>query len=253
MTINKYSIGITTFSNRLTDITKLLSQIRLYSDIDVLIAINGNYKQNFDENYRINMLTLCSKYKNVYPIFFPEQRGLSKLWNTLIIHSLTDWNLILNDDVEIISEEFFTTIDNNLTNQFPDMCRINGTFSHYVIHKDIINKVGWFDERLLGFGEEDGDFIFRYYEIYKKNVTEWSSHSIISKGSWVRDENIRPGVSKYSAFNREFIFLSENPKYIPSNNENGYDGMFGSNHIKVIDDMNQYPYELFFKENKNKL
>jgi glycosyltransferase involved in cell wall biosynthesis len=253
MTDKKYSIGITTFSNRLDHVVKLTNQIRLYTDADILISVNGNYNEDFNNDYREDVLRLCLKHKNTYPIFFPEQRGLSKLWNTLIIHSKTDWVLILNDDLEITSEAFFTTLEQNLINQHDDICRINGTFSHFAINKNIIIDLGWFDERLLGFGEEDGDIIYRYVEKYNKNVTEWSIGNIISIGSWIRDENIRPGVSKYSAFNREFMFGSDASKYIPSNTDEGIEGMFGSKHIQNNSNDCQYPYEPFFKLNKNKL
>lgn len=253
MTNKKYTIGITTFSNRYDELSTLVKQIREYTDIDIILGINGNYNEDFSEEYRKLILKLCLSYNNIYPIFFPNQRGLSKIWNTLIIHSTTEWVLVLNDDIEIKSNDFFITLENNLSFQHPDACRINGSFSHFMIHKEIINNIGWFDERLLGFGEEDGDFIFRYIEIYNKNVSEWSINNIISLGSWKRDENIRPGVSKYSAFNREFIFLNNEPKYKVSNDENGIEGMFGSKHIKMISDENQYPYETFYWKNKKNL
>lgn len=248
-----FTIGITTFSNRLPDIIKLVGQIRMYSAADIIITVNGNYKEEFNEEYRVSILELCIKHKNVYPIFFPVQRGLAKMWNTAIIHSKTDWVLLLNDDIEITSNEFFTTLDSNINNQQPDICRINGTFSHFLIHKETIDIIGWFDERLLGFGEEDGDIIFRYIELYNKNVTEWSINGIVSHNSWVRDENIRPGVSKYSAFNREYIFLGNNPKYLKSNNNVGIEGMFGAIYYKNVQDFVQYPYEKFYNNNKNNL
>ena len=249
----KYTIGITTFSNRLPDIIKVVGQIRMYSAVDIIITVNGNYKEEFNEEYRVSILELCIKHKNVYPIFFPAQRGLAKMWNTAIIHSKTDWVLLLNDDIEITSNEFFTTLESNIVNQDADICRINGTFSHFLIHKKTIDIIGWFDERLLGFGEEDGDIIFRYIEIYNKNVCEWSINGIISFNSWVRDENIRPGVSKYSAFNREHIFLGSNPKYIKSTDGVGIEGMFGAIYKKNVPDIIQYPYEQFYENNKNNL
>lgn len=248
-----YSIGITTFSNRLDHVTTLVNQIRTYTDKDILISVNGNYNQDFDNDYRDSILKLCLKHKNIYPVFFPEQRGLSKLWNTLIIHSKTDWVLILNDDLEITSQAFFIALEQNLENQIDDICRINGTFSHFAIHKNTIIDLGWFDERLLGFGEEDGDIIYRYIEKYNKNVTEWGIGNITSINSEIRDENIRPGVAKYSAFNREFMFGSDASKYIPSNTDKGIEGMFGSKYVQNNSNELQYPYESFFKLNKNKL
>lgn len=254
MTDKNYSIGITTFANRLDYFTKFLDQVRSQSDADIIVTVNGNYNEKFNDEYRDSILKLCLEYKNVYPVFFPEQRGLAKLLNTLCIHSTTDWTVILQDDLELTSDDFFKTIEQNLVNQHPDLCRINSTFQHFVIHNDVLEELGWFDERLLGFGEEDGDIIWRYTEKYNKNVTEWSIGGIQPSGNWIRDENIRPGVSKYSAFNREFMFNPDNnPKYTPSGNDNGIEGMFGSKHIKLQPDSTQYPYEPFFRTNKNKL
>jgi len=254
MTDKKYSVVITTFSNRLDYFIKFLGQVRSQTDADIIVTVNGNYNQKFDDNYRNSILKVCSEYKNVYPVFFPEQRGLAKLWNSSIIHSANDWVVILQDDLELVSDDFFKFLEQNLTHQHPDLCRINSTFQHFAIHKDTIEELGWFDERLLGFGEEDGDIIWRYTEKYNKNVTEWSIGGIQPSGNWIRDENIRPGVSKYSAFNREFMFKPDNnPKYIPSGNDNGIEGMFGSKHIKTQPDSIQYPHESFFRANKNKL
>jgi glycosyltransferase involved in cell wall biosynthesis len=254
MTDKKYTVGITTFINRLDYFTKFLSQIRSQTDADVIVVINGNYQQSFDDEYRKSILKLCLEYQNVYPIFFPEQRGLAKLVNTLCIHSTTDWTVILQDDLELTSDDFFSTIEQNLTHQHPDICRINSSFQYYAVHKDILDELGYFDERLLGFGEEDGDIIWRYVSKYNRNVTEWSIGGIQPSGNWIRDENIRPGVSKYSAFNREFMFsLDNNPKYILSGDDTGIEGMFGAKYIKVQSDATQYPYESFFRNNKNKL
>jgi hypothetical protein len=95
--MNQFSIGITTFSKRFSYVETLVSQLRTYTGADILISVNGDYNKNFNNEYRKKILSLCSNYDNIYPIFFPEQRGLSKLWNTLIVHSKTDWCLLLND------------------------------------------------------------------------------------------------------------------------------------------------------------
>lgn len=249
--MSEYTIGITTFEDRFDMLYNLIYQIRKQTNFDILIAINGKYNCNFSNEYRKKILNLCLQYDNIYPIFFPEQRGLSKLWNTLCIHSKHDWVAIFNDDIEIYKDDVFFYLGKNIDNSYFDLCRINGSFSHFAIHKNIIDEIGYFDERLLGFGEEDGDIIYRYIDKYKKGVSEWGIDGIKNLVTWIRDENIRPGISKYSAFNREFIFNSATPKYVP--NESGIDGMFGIKHLKMIEDEKQYPYESFFKKNKNSL
>ena len=47
--------------------------------------------------------------------------------------------------------------------------------------------------------------------------------------------------------------LDNNPKYILSGDDTGIEGMFGAKYIKVQSDATQYPYESFFRNNKNKL
>ena len=123
-----YSVCITTFSLRFHFVETLISQIREYTNSDILLAINGNYLLDFDEEYRQKILSLCQKYERIFPIFFPEQRGLSKLWNTLVVHSKTDWNLILNDDVEITLGEVFEPVLSNLGDD-PKIFRINGSYT----------------------------------------------------------------------------------------------------------------------------
>jgi glycosyltransferase involved in cell wall biosynthesis len=248
--MNKFTICITTFSKRFDYLKKLINQIRSFSDVDVIVAVNGDYKKVFDNDYRTNVLKLCSDYPYVFPIFFPEQRGLSKLWNTLIIHSKTDWCLMLNDDIELTTDDFHKYGNNNLDVD-PDLLRINGSFSHFFLHKKCIDDLGYFDERLLGFGEEDGDVFFRYIEKYDRWIKDVYIHGFNNLVIDVRDDEIRRGVGKYSAFNREFCFLSESPKYV--SDASGISGMFGQPMKKNLPDECLYPYESFFTENKNKL
>jgi glycosyltransferase involved in cell wall biosynthesis len=248
--MKNYSIGITTFSKRFDHLSKLVDQIRQLDDCDILLTINGNYNCEFDEDYRKKVLSLCCQYTKIYPIFFPEQRGLAKLWNTITIHSKTDWILMVNDDIELTENEIFTIL-NNLSKNEPDIKRINGSFSHFILHKDCIDDLGYFDERLLGFGEEDGDIFYRYIKKYNKWLQNISVHGFKNLCVSTRDENIKAGTGKYSAFNRNFCFHNNNCKYKPD--DNGISGMFGLKMIKNLVDEPQYCYEKFFKEHKNKL
>jgi glycosyltransferase involved in cell wall biosynthesis len=245
-----YSVCITTFSRRFEFVEKLVSQIRSFTDCDILLAINGDYKLEFDEKYRKKILKLCSKYKKIFPIFFPEQRGLSKLWNTLIIHSKTDWNLVLNDDVEIICDEVFV-------NKIPVICNapaiytINNSMSHFLIHKELLHDMKYFDERFLAFGSEDGDFAWRHFEMYGTWIPNLQVHGFINIISNIRDEKISSSGGKYSAFNQSFLVGGEHSKYKP--NENGVSIWFSFPVEKIIDDVVQYPHEKFFQENKKNI
>ena len=80
------------------------------------------------------------------------------------------------------------------------------------------------------------------YQLYVQGV-----YNIVSD---IRHTHIKPGVGKYSFFNRNFTFGS---KYNCNNPKSNISGMFGMPCDKVLPDINLYPYEKFFKENKENL
>lgn len=101
--LDKISIGITTFEHRFDQyFVPLLSKIREYdNDTEIVVAVNGEHNRDFEEDYRKRILEFLSTQRNVYPVFFPRFRGLSKLWNTIIINATYDHILILNDDIMV--------------------------------------------------------------------------------------------------------------------------------------------------------
>jgi hypothetical protein len=68
------------------------------------------------------------------------------------------WVLILNDDI-YCDLEFRYHLEK--LEDLPTIFTLNGSFSHFVINKEVISRVGWFDERFIGVGWEDGDMICR--------------------------------------------------------------------------------------------
>lgn len=249
---NNFDIGITTFSLRYEFVKKLITKIReLNVNNNIFLCINGEKDSEFDEEYRKKILDLCSSLSNVYPIFFVEVRGLSKMWNTLLIHSTKDDVLILNDDIEVLSENMFEVVSNHIeSNEYYGLSKINSTFSFFVANKNLIDELGYFDERLLGFGEEDGDITYRLIEKKNKNVYGLYAQGIHNIVSDIRHEHVKPGIGKYSMFNRKFIFEQ---KYNCNNSKSGISGMFGMPCDKVLEDKNLYPYEKFFRDNKHSL
>jgi len=151
-----YTIGITTFSLRFDLLERLVHQIRNYRNVNIIICINGEIKSNFIESYRLKVMKLCTENTNIFPIFFIEQRGLSKMWNTILSHSDSDNVLMLNDDIEINSSDIFDKLD---ILESIELIKLNNSFSNFIVNRRVIDYVGWFDEKLLGFGEEDGDII----------------------------------------------------------------------------------------------
>lgn len=247
---NNFDIGITTFSLRFEFVKTLINQIRsLGIENKILLCINGEKNMNFDSEYRLKILKLCSDFDDVYPIFFTDVRGLSKMWNTLIIHSGSENILILNDDIKISTDNIFQVVsDQIINNKFNGLSLINNTFSFFLVNKQFINDLGYFDERLLGFGEEDGDIMFRIREKYGKEVDRLSCDGIENVVSNIRHDFIKSGVGKYSLFNREFIFKE---KY--SCDGDIYFFPYGIECSKILKDEIQYPYETFYLKNREKL
>lgn len=250
-----YTIAITTFSKRFDLLKNLLTQIRKHDQNNkILICINGEKDGVFNQEYRAKILSLLVEYPNTYPIFFTEIRGLSKMWNTLICHSDNENIVMLNDDIEILTNEIFEKINDIFKNiEFKTLGLINHSFSHFLIKKSFIDKLGYFDERLIGFGEEDGDIIYRIIEANEK-IFSININGIINIVSDIRHDDVEKGSingiqHKYSNFNRNFAMTK---KYSKDENSK-IQGMFDYPVKKILCDEKQYPYEHFFNENKSKL
>lgn len=245
-----FDIVITTFSLRFHFLQNLLKQIsELNIETNIIICINGEKDGKFDLEYRDKILKLCDDYVDVYPIFFIERRGLSKMWNTGIIHSVKNDVLILNDDISINSSNIFDIVNNHIqSNEYTGLSIINNTFSFFVVNKKTIDDLGYFDERLLGFGEEDGDISYRFKEKYKRNIFRLYANNIDNIISDIAYPDIKKGIGKYSWFNRNFMFQEKyscngDIYYFPDNIECD----------KKLQDIKLYPYESYFWNNKDRL
>jgi hypothetical protein len=75
-----------------------------------------------------------------------------------IINSNVPKVLILND-VCVIGPEFRHEFESQ--RGLREWLFINESFSHFLVSKNTIGEVGWFDERFLGIGHEDGDYARR--------------------------------------------------------------------------------------------
>ena len=228
-----YTIGITTYSYRFDKfLIDLVKDIRKDNQNELILAINGNYKEIFDEEYRKRILDFSTKYEKIFPFIYPNFRSLSKLWNNIVINSSNEYILILNDDVTILNSSFWKIVQTNIE-KYETTFTFDSTFCHYVIKRDELNNIGWFDERYLGIGWEDIDFINRYKKYYNKDVLNINDASGIKR--YVEHDNVivnqRKGSStfnKYSEFNREM-------------------------NIKKLQPIQQYPYEKFYWDNYDKL
>lgn len=247
----KYTIGITTFDKRFDKYFKPLieSIYRFRNDIEVVVMINAPYQKKMDSEYKKEMLLFLSRFPNVYPHFCTEFRSLSKLWNNELIFSSNNYVLILNDDVTLLPD-FFSDLDKLIiVNKFKSF-KINGSWSHVFLNRHEINEIGWFDERLLGVGEEDGDMEFRWCKYFNEVFNSYSSLNILNHIDNTSDSSIvKHSESKYSKFNRDFI----KTKYIVDFIKGEIYGMNEFPVVKVKTDFKQYCYEKFYWENKDNL
>lgn len=248
------SIGITTFEHRFERyFVPLLERIREYAGNEVIVAINGEHEREFNEEYRGRVLECIARHRNVYPVVFPRFRGLSKLWNTVIVHATGDPILMLNDDIMIRSPRFIEDVCAALHRNEGRTFVINRSWSHFVISREEIDALGYFDERLLGIGEEDGDITWRYRRRYGREIPSFTVKGFENYAEETlrtyKPVNIQThSGTKYSLFNRKFI-LSEKYEASPD----GWKGMFDEPVALKDAGKDQYPNERFYRSRKKEL
>ena len=253
MAPSSYSVVVTTFDKRFDAfLVPLISEIKVQRpDVEVIIIVNGPGKGEFDPSYRSNVLAFCAEHAKVYPTLFPNFQSLAKMWNRGALTASNRRVLVLNDDLYLGRNAqgcFFDALEQALSNQVGTF-KINGSFSHFVLDKQELMEVGFFDERLLGLGEEDGDFYWRYHQRYQRDIPSVEIGLIDNVHSDLADDGYIKGIRTASQFNRDFI---EKTKYKPTL-LGGYRGMFDQKVKQVLEDEKQYPYEQFYVDNKTKL
>ena len=251
--IPSYSVVITTFDKRFNEfLVPLIASIKKQrANIEIIVTINGPGKGDFDEDYRSNVLRYLAGFNNVFPVMFPSFQSLAKMWNRGVLTASHDRVLVLNDDLSIGASFdgcFFDYLEAAMLAQ-PNTFTVNGSFSHFIANKRELIDVGFFDERLLGLGEEDGDFFWRYYQKFEREIQSVDIELIDNVHSDIADDGYIKGIRTASKFNRDFI---NNVKY-KNTLLGGYRGMFDQKVKQVLEDKAQYPYELFYLDNKGKL
>jgi hypothetical protein len=219
-----FSIGITTYKYRFEEyLAPLIKDIRRELGNEIILGINGEYNEAFDEEYRKEILNLSSSTPDLYPFVYPNFRSLAKMWNTIIINSSNDYVLVLNDDLKILDSTFFKEVDYHI-NRLQAHFTINHSYSHFVIRKSHMTEMTWFDERFLGIGCEDHDM--RRRGIIYHNCNIGGLENCTDNKNCVIGQKIENG--KYSLFNR--VLLNQN-----------------------IEPVAQYPHERFYLENRERL
>ena len=204
---NKYSIGIVTYINRYHTYLKpnILNLLKYFPDKQIIVIINGHPDKIKNIPYLKEITQWLSSLKIQY-ITFEDHQSLSKCWNWISLMSSNKNILFLNDDI-LIKKYFREDFEKHLSNNF-DFFTINNSFSHFLLNKNIIKKVGWFEERLLGIGQEDGDYLIRMNQknIELKNFFCRDIINYVAPSTNPSFQNISSVVdNKYSSINKNFM------------------------------------------------
>lgn len=200
-------IVITTFEKRQFDrALPLVEAIRASGcDYPILIVLNGNLRGDHDRANRMDFLRAVSDIENVEIVTLRKMCGMSHNWNLGIRLIETDATLVLSDDLMVDSELFLTEIDQAFVVAERDgFCLINGAFAHFVFTDRVRQTVGLFDERFIGFGEEDGDFMWRHIYALGRPVSECRVPAIRHTQDRTRGDDAA-GVDKYSLANATYL------------------------------------------------
>ncbi len=204
----QYSIGVVTYHARFETYFKPLIKrlAQIFPDKEIICVLNGHPDKTLQIKYLRNAVLFLRSFKNVRYLTYDSNQSLSKCWNQVVILSPTQKVLILNDDTEV-SELFRTELEAHIQNN--ELFTLNRSWSHFVISKKIIKKIGWFEERLPGIGQEDGDYTYRMamQNIEMKNVDCAGLRNFVAaqeNPGWIEISPLVQG-TRYANINREFF------------------------------------------------
>ena len=175
------SIGVVTYLNRFDSYFKnLIKRLsRLFPDFDITVFINGHHDTVSQIKYLRDIMAFLSDYPQIRYVTHLDHQPLARGWNWLTFLAYHPHVLILNDDV-YPDMQFRHNLE-AITPPQP-IFTLNSSWSHFVIHKDVLRTVGWFDERFQGIGWEDGDMICRcaLYGVPIGNVSIHGLHNYVA-------------------------------------------------------------------------
>lgn len=156
-----YDIAVTTYIARFdTYFKSLLCQLAcLFPDRRIFVVANGHHDRARQENYLIRLRKFVARYPNVTLIAHSDPAGLARMWNDALRASTAGRLLMLNDDLYLMSHFRSQMEASGLLEK--KIATINGTWSHFLITRDIVDAVGWFDEGFTEIGYEDADYEVR--------------------------------------------------------------------------------------------
>lgn len=220
-----YSIGVITYVRRFDTFFKpiVTALEKYFPDVEKNYVLNGHYDQEAQTKYLRNAKEFLDNTTASKVIAYMDNQPLSRCMNQLILHSNAKKILLLNDDISIY-QMFRPCLELQIWRR--PFLVVNTSWSHFVISKDVIKKVGWFDERYPANGFEDFDYSLRMLLQEKKYIlrtmAEHRAYCLGVKNIIANNEDpgwkkISPSVNnKYASVNEEYFFkkweLSKKPK-----------------------------------------
>lgn len=226
-----FGIVIVTFELRQSErAIPLLKQIRLSGiSAPIALVVNGNFNGGYDSDLRQKLFQELADIPNVYLTMTRKFHGLSHNWNLGIRLLGCKSTLVLNDDIWIDLGSFKAEVSRiRALGMDSPLTTINRSFSHFLIDDSALNSVGWFDERFVGIGEEDGDYYLRYCDYYNKPPLDVHTNAVVHFNDANSGSEIK-GVTKYSLANLVFAGI----KY--GSPPDGNPGFFGELRIPNFD------------------
>lgn len=237
----RISFVLTTHSKRFHQAKQLISDIRaaLPAHISIYVVVNSFPEAQNDNYLQSNFVREISSHELVFPICLGRQASLAEMWNIGIRFSATDQVVVLGDDIfyspDTLSEVLQGWIE-NISDR--PLTILNDSWGHFSISQRCVERVGFFDERLLGFGEEDSDYLQRYLESFREAPVELAIPGFHNESSLVGFEGSVKGKGKYSLFNSVYI----NEKY-KSDEKAEFNSKFLGKVKRALVTVNPYPLD----------
>lgn len=198
-----YSIGMITYVRRFEKFFKPIVRTldRYFPDVEKNFVLNGYYDPELQQKFLSDAKAFLKTTSAKNVVSYQENQPVSRGWNQLILHSSAPKVLLLSDDITI-NRLFRPCLELQIW-RYP-LFAINNMWSYFVVSKDIIRKVGWFEERFPANGHEDADFELRKTmlagrtempKLHQENIYCLGIHNVMA-------DNEDPGWKKVSAGTR---------------------------------------------------
>lgn len=175
-----------------------------YKRLDMVLALLPSFGSNIIRVWDNSP----TKWNLVHP-FVTEYRwnrfnpSLTRVWNWAIAQSESDWVMICSDDIKL-KDGWYDHLQNEMQRNPESLW--HGPSRCFIFNKRLLEKVGWFDERLLGITYEDLDYIRRMNHAGVKHL--YGTESCLSEDAVSLKQETFNDRSNHPYQNREF-FISK--------------------------------------------